>query len=92
MALTDPTDPTDGIPEQLLEANASSSKDWRKAQRDDPTLRCIIDNLQTGSRVPASQTRSSPIIDSRYLEDWDRLFLSEDGVLYRRAVINEKQF
>ena len=92
MALTDPTDPTDGIPGQLLEANALSSKDWRKAQRDDPTLRCMIDNLQTGSRVPALQTRSSPEIDRRYLKDWDRLFLSEDGVLYRRVVINEQQF
>ena len=69
-----------------------SSKDWRKAQRDDPTLRCIIDYLQTGSRVSASQTRSSPEIDRRYLKDWDRLFLSEDGVLYRKAVINEQQF
>ena len=92
MALTDPTDPTDGIQEQLLEANTLSSKDWRKTQRDDPSLRCIIDNLQTGSRNPALQNRSSPVIDRRYLKDWDCLFISEDGVLYRRVVINEQQF
>ena len=92
MAITDATDPTDNIPEQLLEANALSSKDWRKAQRNDPTLKFIIDNLQIGSRVPASQTRLKSSVDRRYLKDWDRLFISVDGVLYRKAIINEQEF
>ena len=92
MAITDATDPTDNIPEQLLEAHALSSSGWHKAQRNDPTLKFIIENLLIGFQVPASQTRLKPSVDRRYLKDWNRFFLSEDGVLYRKAIINEQDF
>ena len=83
---------SENIPEQMLEAHALSTKDWRKAQRDDPTLKVIINNLQSGSRVQSSLTQTNPAVDGRYLKHWDRLFLSEDGVLFRKATINEQEF
>ena len=44
LALTDvESDRTEVVSEQLLDTNALSTKDWRKAQIDDPTLKCIID-------------------------------------------------
>ena len=91
LVLAQPSNETDDIPEQLLEAHALSSKDWRKAQREDATLRVIINHLQTGSRVPAQQIQTNPVIDRRYLKDWDKLFLHQD-VLYRKAVINGQDF
>ena len=92
MAITDTTDGTEDIPENLLETFALSPTDWRKAQKDDPTLRCIIHSLQTGTRVSASRTQTKPTLDCRYLKEWDRYFLSRDGVLYRKTIINEQEF
>ena len=92
MAITDTTDGTEDIPENLLETFTLSPKDWRKAQKDDPTLRCIIHSLQTGSRVSASRTQTESTLDCRYLKEWDRFFISRDGVLYRKTIINEQEF
>ena len=92
MAITDTSDGTEDIPENLLETFALSPTDWRKAQKDDPTLRCIIHSLQTGTRVSASRTQTEPTLDCRYLKEWDRYFLSRDGVLYRKTIINEQEF
>ncbi|MCG8031861.1 MAG: hypothetical protein JAZ03_06765, partial [Candidatus Thiodiazotropha taylori] len=75
----------ENVPEELLETYGLSSRDWRKAQRNDPTLKYIIDNLETGSRVTAPQTQGNSTVDRRYFKDGDRLFLSQ-GVydLYRQ--------
>ena len=59
---------SDSIPDQML-SHALSSKDWRKAQRNDPTLKNIIDQLEAGSRVFAPQTHTSPSVDRRYFKD-----------------------
>ena len=92
LALTDVvSDRSEVVPEQLLDTHALSTKDWRKAQRDDPTLKCIIDQLESGSRVSVPQTQTNPTIDSRYFKDWERLYLSQ-GVLYRKATFNEQEF
>ena len=77
----------ESVPESLLHANALSSMDWRKAQRQDPTLKVIINNLEVGSRVSAQQTQ----IDRRYLKEWEKYYLSQD-VLYRRGELNGQQF
>ena len=59
LALTDVvTDRSEVVPEQFLDTHALSIKDWRKAQRDDPTLKCIIDQLESGSRVSVPQTQT----------------------------------
>lgn len=71
----------------MLEANALSSMDLGKAQRDDPTLKVIIDNLQSGSKVQSSLTQTNPAVNVRYLKHLDRLFLSEDGALFRKATV-----
>ena len=50
-ALTDvASDRSEVVPEQLLDTHALSTKDWRKAQRDYPTLKCKI-QLESGSRI-----------------------------------------
>ena len=90
--ITDTTDDTEEIPENLLGTFALSPKDWQKAQEDNPILRSIISSLQTSTRVSASRTQADSSIDCRYLKDWDRYFLAEDGVLYRKANINELEF
>ena len=86
LALSQPETNTD-IPESLLQAHALSSMDWRKAQRQDPTLKVIIDNLEVGSRVSAQQTQ----IDRRYLKEWEKYYISQD-VLYRRGELNGQPF
>ena len=86
LALSQPDQNTD-IPESLLQAHALSSMDWRKAQRQDPTLKVIIDNLEVGSRVSAQQTQ----IDRRYLKKWEKYYISQD-VLYRRGELNGQPF
>ena len=40
------------IPEQLLQSHGLTSKDWRKAQLDDPTLSVIVRSLETGLPAP----------------------------------------
>ena len=86
-ALTCNLSDTDTVPEQLLEDNALTSKDWRKAQRNDPTLKYIIYHLQTGSRVSAPQTQTSSTIDRRYFKNSDKFVLLQD-VLYRKVILN----
>ena len=81
---------SDSIPDQML-SHALSSKDWRKAQRNDPTLKNIINQLEAGSRVLAPQTHTSPSVDRRYFKDSERLFMSHD-VLYRKVTLNEQEF
>ena len=91
-ALTDVvSDRSEVVREQLLDTHALSTKDWRKAQRDDPTLKCITDQLESGSRVSVPQTQTNPTIDSRYFKNWERLYLSL-GVLYRKATLNGQEF
>ena len=90
VALTTSVPSSDSIPDQML-SHAMSSKDWRKAQRNDPTLKNIIDQLEAGSRVLAPQTHTSPSVDRRYFKDSERLFMSHD-VLYRKVTLNEQEF
>ena len=90
VALTTSVPTSDSIPDQML-SHALSSKDWRKAQRNDPTLKNIIDQLEAGSRVLAPQTHTSPSVDRRYFKDSERLFMSQD-VLYCKVTLNEQEF
>ena len=91
IALSQPVDVTEDIPEELLMTHALTSKDWRKAEREDPTLKLIIDNLQTGSRIPVQHVQNNPMIDRRYFKDWEKLYLCQD-VLYRKAELNGQEF
>ena len=87
LAFTQTDKDAESVPESLLHAHALSSMDWRKAQRQNPTLKVIIDNLEVGSRVSAQQIQ----IDRRYLKEWENYYLSQD-VLYRRGELNGQQF
>ncbi|MCG8046231.1 MAG: RNase H-like domain-containing protein [Candidatus Thiodiazotropha endolucinida] len=78
------------IPEQLLQSNGLTMKDWRKAQLDDPSLGFIISNLEAGSRAP-SKRKVSQTFDRRYLKEWDRMLLIS-GVLHRKVVLNGQDF
>ena len=78
------------IPEQLLQSHGLTSKDWRKAQLDDPTLSVIVRSLETG--LPAPLKRDvDPAFDKRYLKEWDKLLIS-NGVLHRKVVLNGQDF
>ena len=64
---------------------------WKQTQRDDPTLKLIIEHRKTGSRISVQQIQNNPSIDRRYFSDWERLYLSQD-VLYRKAELNGQEF
>ena len=53
LAFTQTDTDAESVPESLLHAHVLSSMDWIKAQRQDPTSKVIIDNLEVGSRVSA---------------------------------------
>ena len=91
VAVSQPVDVTEDIPEELLRSHALTSKDWRKAQRDDPTLKLIIEHLQSGSRISVKQIQNNPLIDRRYFKDWEKLYLYQD-VLYRKVELNGQAF
>ena len=91
LALTCNLSDTDTVPEQLLDDHALTAKDWRKAQRNDPTLKYIIDHKQTGSRVTAPQTQTSSTIDRRYFKNSDKFVMLQD-VLYRKVILNGQEF
>ena len=57
LAFTQTYKDAESVPESLLHAHALSSMDWRKAQRQNPTLKVIFDNLEVGSRVLLSRPR-----------------------------------
>ena len=82
---------TDNFPDELLSSHALSFKDWRKAQRNDPSIKCIIDQMEAGTRVLAQQTQSNVSVDRRYFKDCDRLFMSHD-VLFRKTELNGQEF
>ena len=92
VALTaDPIDSQVEIAENVLQASALSDKDWRKAQQQDPTLNLAIQYLKSGAGKPASQILANPSYDTRYLKDWDRLYL-RNGILYRTGSVNHQEF
>ena len=90
VALTSNVPAADTIAEEIL-SHALSSRDWRKAQRSDPTLKHIIDQLKEGSRVLAPHIQTNHSVDRRYFKDSDRLFMAHD-VLYRKAEENGQEF
>ena len=87
ITVSQPVDATEDIPEELLMSHVLTSKDLRKAQRDDPILKLIIDHLQKGSRISVQQIQNNTLIDRRYFKDWEKLYLCQD-VLYRKAELN----
>ena len=78
------------VPDHLLQAHGLTYKDWRKAQLDDSSLRCIIPLIQEGSGVPAKRSLD-PAVDTRYLKEWNKMFMS-NGVLHRRVTFNDQDF
>ena len=80
----------DDIPEQLLETYGLTSKDWRKSQLNDPCIGFILNQVQTGSKVPAKRDLDQTI-DVRYLKEWDKLYV-EQGVLHREVNLNGQNF
>ena len=90
VALTSNVPAADTIPEEIL-SHALSSRDWRKAQRNDPNLKHITDQLEAGSRVLAPRTQTNHSVDRRYFKDSDRLFMAHDK-LYRKAEVNGQEF
>ena len=81
---------TEDIPEQLLQSHGLTSKDWRKAQLEDPTLSVIVRCLKTGLPAPL-KCNVDPSFDTRYLKEWDKLLLS-NGVLHRKVVLKGQHF
>ena len=69
VAVSQPVDVAEDIPEELSRSHALTSKDWRKAQRDDQTLKLIIEHLQSGSRISVKQIQNNPLIDRKYFKD-----------------------
>ena len=78
------------VPDHLLQAHDLTYKDWRKAQLDDSSCRCIIPLIQEDSRVPAKRSLD-PAVDTRYLKEWNKMFMS-NGVLHRRVTSNDQDF
>ena len=64
---------SDAIPEQLLQAHGLSSKEWRKAQLAEPTLRFIINYIESGTRLPDKRSIDQQI---------DRLSKRLDQILH----------
>ena len=92
VALTaNPIDSEAEIQENVLNTSALTDKDWRKAQQQDPTLNLAIQYLKSGARKPASQILANPSYDTRYLKDWDRLYL-RNGILYRTGTVSNQEF
>ena len=92
VALTaNPIDSQAEIQENVLNASALTDKDWRKAQQQDPTLNLANQYLKSGARKPASQILANPSYDTRYLKDWDRLYV-RNGILYRTGTVSNQEF
>ena len=81
---------TEDIPEQLLQSHGLTSKDWRKAQLEDPPLSVIVRCLETGLPAPL-KCNVNPSFDGGYLKEWDKFLLS-NGVLHHKVVLNGQHF
>ncbi|XP_053402677.1 uncharacterized protein LOC128557996 [Mercenaria mercenaria] len=73
---------SDSIPDDLLYSYSLSSKDWKKAQKQDQVISTIIDHLNNGTK-PAKP--DGPM--HTYTRDWLKLIL-KDGVLFRKSLVN----
>jgi len=60
-------DPTEDIPEDLLQSYSLSNKDWIKAQSDDPQLKELVCHIFSGNR-PSSKDSCK-----HYAREWDKL-------------------
>ncbi|MCG8078530.1 MAG: hypothetical protein JAY75_20120, partial [Candidatus Thiodiazotropha taylori] len=79
------------IPEDIIQSRALSDKDWRTAQKEDPTIALIVEHLKTDARKPAPQVLANPKYDARYVKDWDKLYLCND-ILCRKGTVNNQEF
>ena len=78
------------VSEQQLQAHGLTSKDWRTAQQETPTLKLIMDRIEQGLDAPAKKD-IDPSIDTRYFKDWEKHYLS-NGVLHRKTSLNGQEF
>ncbi|MCG7878036.1 MAG: DDE-type integrase/transposase/recombinase [Candidatus Thiodiazotropha taylori] len=84
------TSQEEDIPEQLLMTYGLTAKDWRKAQLNDPCISFILNEVQTGSKVPARRNLHQAV-DARYLREWEKVFVVQ-GVLHRKVSLNGQDF
>ena len=80
----------DDIPEQLLQTYGLTSRDWRKAQLNDPCIGYVLHQVETGSNVPAKRDFDQTV-DVRYLKEWNKLY-ADQGVLHRKVSLNGQEF
>lgn len=75
VAYVSETIPTDDV----VEAYLLISKDWYKAQSNDPVIRQVLNHLTAGSRPSASHSDNRTLL--KYLPQWDGLHV-RDRVFY----------
>jgi transposase InsO family protein len=81
----------DEVPVDIVESHSLCSKDWRKAQNEDPVISEILDHLRNGTRPSAKRVGDILPLSVKYLRDWDRLEL-RDGVLYRMGIFKDQPY
>ena len=80
----------DDVSEQLLQQHGVSSKDWRKAQLANSTLKFCINSIESGNGLPDKRSIHKDI-DRRYLKEWDK-FSMISAVLHRKALLYGQEF
>lgn len=68
------------VPDDVIQAYSLTSKDWRQAQIDDPTIAVLIEHVQKGTRPSAQLATNEQRAVLKYRREWDKLELRE-GVL-----------
>jgi hypothetical protein len=77
----------DQIPEEIELFDQFNYKLWRKAQRDDPVIRTVIQRISDGSTRSQSGEDKSV---TQLLKEKNSLLLKR-GVLYRKRTVNEEE-
>lgn len=68
------------VPDDVIQAYSLTSKDWRQAQIDDPTIAVLIEHVQKGTRPSGQLATNEQRAVLKYRREWDKLELRE-GVL-----------
>jgi transposase InsO family protein len=79
------------LPDNVVDTLSLCSKDWKKAQSDDPVISQVITYLKDGMRPTAQRTATEDPAVRKYLRDWSKLELRE-GVLYRQGQVYGQEY
>ena len=75
----------DILREERVDIPTMPRDELRTAQQEDPTIARVLRFMKIGKRPTYQERQKEPAIVRQLLHEWNKLFISEDGILYHKS-------